>query len=287
MDMTDTAGSTGAERQGPADLTFWFGCNMTRHGEIVRLTMRLLEAVGITAEASGGPATCCGSPKEPSAAINAGMAARTVRDFNARATPQVATWCPSCHMNMQDFMAPATPTNFETLHITEVLHAKRDLLRPLLTHAVPTRVLLHQHTGFDGRVPVNRMVAELLALIPGVTVLVQPPLPGHMCFGFQSIPGALAKAQRETLEAMAAVRADTLCTIFHSCHREGVNLERTHPIQVKNWVHLLAEAAGWEHHDDYKAWRNGGAVPEAARQAAGDVVFEQLVAPELAKGPLA
>ena len=286
MDMTD-AGSAEGRGADAADLTFWFGCNMTRHGEIVRLTMRLLEAVGITAEASGGPATCCGSPKEPSAAINAGMAARTVQEFNSRATPQVATWCPSCHMNMQDFMAPATPTNFETLHITEVLHAKRDQLRPLLTHAVPARVLLHQHIGFDGRVPVNRMVADLLALIPGMTVLEQKLLPGHMCFGFQSIPGALEKAQRETLGAMAAVQADTLCTIFHSCHREGVNLERHNPIQVKNWVHLLAEAAGWDHHDDYKAWRNGGAVPETAQQAAGDAVFEKLVAPELAKAPLA
>ena len=32
---------------------------------------------------------------------------------------------------------------------------------------------------------------------------------------------------------------------------------------------------------------NGGAVPEAAQQAAGDSVFEKLVAPELAKAPLA
>ncbi len=271
----------------PTDLTFWFGCNMTRHGEIVRLTMRLLEAVGLHADASGGPTTCCGSPKEPNARINAGMASRTVETFNAAPARQVATWCPSCHMNMQDFMAPATPTNFETLHITEVLHAHREKLRPLLRHAVPGRVMLHQHAGFDGRVPVNRLVAELLGMIPGISLTTQPPLPGHMCFGFQSIPGALEKAQRETLAAMATQGADTLCTIFHSCHREGVNLERHNPIQVKNWVHLLAEAAGWEHHDDYKSWRNGGPVPEAAQMAAGDAVFYKLVAPELAKAPLA
>ncbi len=290
MDVKPAVGSAEgrmAQSRESADqsLTFWYGCNMTRHGEIIRLTLRLLEAVGVSAEATGGPATCCGSPKEPDARINAGMAARTVQNFNARNTT-VATWCPSCHMNMQDFMAPATPTNFETLHITEVLHAKREQLRPLLCHAVPARVMLHQHHGFDRRVPVNALVADLLSMIPGLTLSLQPPLPGHMCFGFQSIPGALAKAQRETLDAMAAQGADTLATIFHSCHREGVNLEQHHPIQVKNWVHLLAEAAGWDHVDDYKTWRNGTAVPEAAQAAAGAAVFEKLVAPELAKPSL-
>ncbi len=267
-------------------VTFWYGCNMTRHGEMVRLTMRLLEAVGVSADATGGTASCCGSPKEADARINGGMARRTVEAFNARASHQVATWCPSCHMNMQDFMAPATPTNFETLHITQLLHQHREALRPLLTRAVPARVMLHRHLGFDSRVPVNDCVAGLLAMIPGLTLTEQPPLPGHMCWSLGNVPGALARGQRETLAAMAAQGADTLCTIFHSCHREGVGLERHHPVTVKNWVHLLAEAAGWDYVDDYKTWRNGGEVPAAAQQAAGEVVFDRLVVPELRKAPL-
>lgn len=268
-------------------VTFWYGCNMTRHGDLVRLTMRLLEAVGVEADASGGTASCCGSPKEPDARISTGMGRRTVQEFNARGSSHVATWCPSCHMNMQDFMAPATPTNFETVHVTELLHQRRDLLRPLLVHAVPARVMLHRHIGFDQRVPVNALVADLLAMIPGITLTLEDPLPGHMCFGLQNIPGALAKAQRQTLAQMEAQGADTLCTIFHSCHREGVGLERNHPIQVKNWVHLLTEAAGWDYTDDYKAWRKGEPVSEAQQAAAGAEVFGTLVAPELAKPPLA
>ena len=49
------------------------------------------------------------------------MARRTVEAFNAAGRGQVVTWCPSCHMNMQDSMAPVTPTNFETVHVTEAL----------------------------------------------------------------------------------------------------------------------------------------------------------------------
>ena len=47
-------------------------------------------------------------------------------------------------MNMRDSMAPVTPTNFETVHVTEVLRARRDRLRPLLTRPVEARVLLHR-----------------------------------------------------------------------------------------------------------------------------------------------
>ena len=33
---------------------FWYGCNMTRHGELIRTSARLLEAVGVAAEPAGG-----------------------------------------------------------------------------------------------------------------------------------------------------------------------------------------------------------------------------------------
>jgi Fe-S oxidoreductase len=272
------------------EAVFWYGCNMTRHGEVIRTTARLLDAVGMDAAPSGGPASCCGSPKDASARINEGMAKRTIEKFNATGRGTVVTWCPSCHMNMQDSMAPVTPTNFETVHVSEVLHARRDRLRPLLRRTVPARVLLHAHLGFNGRVPVNGMVADVLRLIPGLELVEQPyRAPGHMCSALSGVPGALADAQRATLAAMAETGADTLCTIFHSCHRESVALER-HGVRVMNWIHLLAESAGWKAEDGYKAWRNAAdpraAVGEARIAAAGEVPFERLVAPELAKPPV-
>jgi Fe-S oxidoreductase len=271
------------------EAVFWYGCNMTRHGEVIRTTARLLEAVGMDAAPAGGPASCCGSPKDASARINEGMAKRTIEKFNATGRGTVVTWCPSCHMNMQDSMAPVTPTQFATVHVSEVLHARRDMLRPLLVRPVPARVLLHAHLGFNGRVPVNALVAEVLRLIPGLTLVEQPyRAPGHMCSALSGVPGALADAQRATLAAMAETGADTLCTIFHSCHRESVALER-HGVRVMNWIHLLAESAGWPAEDEYKAWRNAAdpraAIGEARIAAAGEVPFERLVAPELAKPP--
>ena len=267
-------------------VTFWYGCNMTRHGEIVRLVTRILEAVGVEAAPAGGPGYCCGSPQEANARIAAGMAARTVEKFNAAGRDTVVTWCPSCHMNMDDMMAPVTPTAFETQHITQLLSARTERLRPLLTHSVPARVLLHAHHGFDGRVPVNTDVPMLLGMIPGLTVCEHPPcIPGHMCSAIAPKPGELARAHRETLAAMDDAGADTLVTIFHSCHREAVSLERAAPIRVANWIHLLAEAMGLPYSDEYKQWRNAkdprASVGAKRIGAAGDAAFERLVEPEL------
>ncbi|HEY2619317.1 MAG TPA: heterodisulfide reductase-related iron-sulfur binding cluster [Acetobacteraceae bacterium] len=269
-----------------ASVTFWYGCNMARHGEIVRLVTHILEAVGVEAAPAGGPGYCCGSTQEANARIAAGMAARTVEKFNQAGRETVVTWCPSCHMNMDDLMAPVTETAFETQHITQLLVSRADRLRPLLTHHVPARVLLHAHHGFQGRVPVNTDVPMLLGMIPGLTMLDHPlRIPGHMCSAIAPVPGELARAHRETLTAMDAVGADTLATIFHSCHREAVALERGRTIRVANWIHLLAEAMGLPHTDEYKFWRNAedprAAIGAERIAAAGDVVFERLVEPEL------
>ena len=273
-----------------ASVTFWYGCNMSRHGEIVRLVTHILDAVGVSAAPAGGPGYCCGSPQEANARIAAGMAARTVEKFNAAGRDTVVTWCPSCHMNMDDLMAPVTEAAFETQHITQLLAARAERLRPLLAQPVGARVLLHAHYGFQGRVPVNTDVPMLLGMIPGLTMVDHKlRVPGHMCSAIAPKPGLLAQAHRETMAAMEESAADTLATIFHSCHREAVALERGRPIRVVNWIHLLAEAMGLPYTDEYKLWRNAEdprtAIGADRITASGDVAFAQLVEPELGRPP--
>ena len=106
-------------------------------------------------------------------------------------------------------------------------------------------------------------------------------------FGLASVPGALGDVQRTTLAAMRETGADTQVTIFHSCHREMIGLERDHGIRVVNWVHLLAEGMGVAYEDEYKAWRNSedplAAIGAERIAAAGEVAVRKLVAPELTR----
>ena len=273
----------------PDRITFWFGCNMLRHAELIRLSIILLEHVGYDVSAAGGPAYCCGTAHDhqPHGASN--MAARTVGRFNEAAQKQgrsmVVTWCPSCHMHMSDIMSPGNAAGFEIAHITELLAERAERLAPRLKVPVKRRVLLHRHLGFATHVPVNDRVAGLLTRIPGLQLIEGPAHPGHMCSALAAMPGALAKAARETWGAAVAGNCDTVSTIFHSCHRELTALEGRDNVVLRNWVQLVAEAMGIEASDAYRGWRTGGAPDIAAIEKIGDTLYHKLVEPELRKPP--
>jgi Fe-S oxidoreductase len=271
-------------------ITFWFGCNMLRHAEMIRQSIMLLERVGYDVNTVGGPAYCCGTAHDhqPHAASN--MASRTVSRFNDAAEQDgrgtVVTWCPSCHMHMSDIMAPGNTTQFEIAHITELLADRADRLVPLFKAAVRRRVLLHRHIGFATHVAVNDRVANVLSRIEGLELIDGPAHPGHMCSALATVPGALKAAAGETWSAALASRADTLCTIFHSCHRELLALDGRDGINVRNWVQLVAEAMGLEASDAYRDWRKGGAPDIAAIEKADQSRYASLIEPELRKAPI-
>jgi Fe-S oxidoreductase len=270
-------------------VTFWFGCNMLRHAEMIRLSIMLLERTGYDVSAAGGPAYCCGTSHDhqPHGASN--MAGRTVSRFNEAATKDgrgtVVTWCPSCHMHMSDIMAPGNRVAFDISHISELLVASIDRLAPLLTVPVPRRVLLHRHLGFSTHVPINDRVTDVLSRIPGLELIEGPAHPGHMCSGLATVPGALKAVISETWSAAITNRADTVCTIFHPCHREIAALDGRDNIRVRNWVQLVAEAMGIEASDAYVGWRNGGAPDIAAIERAEPARYQALIEPELRKEP--
>jgi Fe-S oxidoreductase len=266
-------------------ITFWFGCNMLRHAEMIRLSVLLLERAGYDVNAVGGPAHCCGTAHDHQPRGASNMAARTVGRFNEAAAVEgrgkVVTWCPSCHMHMTDIMAPGNAVAFDFAHITELLADRADRLAPLLSVPVRRRALLHRHLGFATHVAVNDRVTSLLARVPGLQLVDGPNHPGHMCSALGPVPGALARALNEMWAAAVAQQVDTVCTIFHSCHRELAAWDGRGGIRVRNWVQLVAEAMGIEASDAYVGWRNGGAPDIAAIERADVAKYQVLVETEL------
>ena len=72
----------------PEPITFWFGCNMLRHAEMIRLAIMLLERVGYDVSAAGGPGYCCGTTLDHQPHPASNMASRTVARFNQAAEKQ-------------------------------------------------------------------------------------------------------------------------------------------------------------------------------------------------------
>jgi Fe-S oxidoreductase len=273
-------------------VTFWYGCNVARHGDIIHGAIALLEAVGIEVTPAGGAGYCCGTSKDANLRAAEGMGKRTVEKFNAHGTGQVVSWCPSCYRHMNGFMGEYTQPQFTLSNFAQILHQHRDRLASRLTRRVERRVMLHRHFGFH-EVEVNPLVEDLLRLIPGLTLTESgTAAPGHMCSALSRVPAALTDVTRGLCDEAAARGADTVATVFHSCQRLLCALEGSEPFRVVNYVNLLTESMGLAFNDEYKDWKLAGsenAVTEkigAQRVAAmGETFFRESILPELLRPP--
>jgi Fe-S oxidoreductase len=273
-------------------VTFWYGCNVLRHGDIIHACLDILRAVGFDPAPVGGPDYCCGTVKDANQVAAGGMATRTVGRLNAKQRERVVAWCPSCHSHMSDFMDKANERQFGMTYLVELLHRHRDRLAPLLKNPVPMRVVLHKHVGFQEMAPVNRMVPELLRMVPGVEVLGHEyASPGYMCASFAAVPRAMDDIHRNTVAAARITGADAVVCIFHQCFRELVGLEAAGAVAVHNYIQILARSMGLPYEDEYKAWKKAGAeagklIGEKRIAAVGVGFYERAILPELKKRPV-
>ena len=272
-------------------ITFWYGCNVLRHGDIIHACIEILRLLGFDVQPAGGPDYCCGTAKDANQAAADGMARRTVTRFNDLGRDQVIAWCPSCHSHMSDFMSQAYPADFALGYFVDLLYEHRSALSALLQRPVPMRVLLHRHVGFNDRVQVDAKVTALLKLIPGIEVLEDAyAAPGYMCALLAAVPAAMEDMVRQTLASAKAQRADALVTAFHRCYRELCGLEAEGALAVFNYVQLLARSIGLDFADEYKDWKKSGrnaaaAIGEARLAQVGVQFFERAMLPELAQRP--
>jgi Fe-S oxidoreductase len=270
-------------------VTFWYGCNVLRHGDIIHTCMDVLRALGYDPLAAGGPDFCCGSTKDANAVAADGMAQRTVDRLNRRGADRVVAWCPSCHLQSAEFMEKAYEPKYDMQYFMELLYEERERLKPLLRHPVPMRVFVHRHIGFNDMVPVNDMAAEILSLIPGIEVVEDNYRgPGYMCAHLATVPAAMTRLVKETEARMRRGKADALVTLYHQCQRELVGLEAQGVTQVFNYMQLVARSMGLAYEDEYKAWKKAGAqaagaIDDARMQKIGIQFFDRAIVPELVK----
>lgn len=270
-------------------ITFWYGCNVLRHGDIIHTCLDVLRELGYEASPAGGPDFCCGSTKDANAIAADGMAQRTVERLGKRGNARVVAWCPSCHLQSAEFHEKGYEPKYDMQYFMELLYENRERLKPLLKHPVPMRVFVHRHVGFHDMVPVNDMAPALLSLIPGIEVVEDNWRgPGYMCAHLATVPAAMKRLVQETEMRMRRGKADALVTLYHQCQRELVDLEAQGVTQVFNYMQLIARSMGLPYEDEYKAWKKAGpeaarAIDEARMQKVGIQFFDRAMLPELLK----
>ncbi len=73
---------------------------------------------------------------------------------------------------------------------------------------------------------------------------------------------------RALAEGAVAAGADTIVTMYHSCHRALSGTEAVYPLRVVNFTDVIAEALGRGGHPDYyRLYKAGGSMDEAVAAA--------------------
>ncbi len=254
-----------------ADVLFYTGCNVLRTPHIVLNVMDILDALELDFDVVGGTAHCCGvyQFQEADLPTYERMGHRTFQRFGQSGASKVLTWCPTCTKNFDELEQAVKPASFDLGHVSEFLAANLDALKARFTRDQPKRrVVIHEHLGIGATLS---SIARLLEAVPNLELVELPQDSGfsYACGGqaakFKDREQAIHRA---LAEGAVAAGADTIVTMYHSCHRALAGAEAVYPLKVVNFTDVLAEALGRGGHPDYyRLYKKGGAMDEAVAAA--------------------
>jgi hypothetical protein len=161
------------------------------------------------------------------------------------------------------------PPAFDLGHVSEFLAANLDALRARFTPDQPKRrVVIHEHLGIGATL---QSIATLLKAVPNLELVELPQDSGfsYACGGQAAkFKGREQAIHRALAEGAVAAGADTVVTMYHSCHRALAGAEAVYPLKVVNFTDVIAEALGRGGHPDYyRLYKQGGAMDEAVAAA--------------------
>jgi heterodisulfide reductase subunit D len=248
------------KQPGHVPVVLYLGCNVLRTGHLVQtvqdMLTRVAEATGLTFEATGGPAYCCGivHHREGETEMAAQMSARTLSYFEQFSPERVVMWCPSCIYFYDEVVQAKTP--YRVQHVSEYLLEHRDVFGELAP--VPGKVTLHYHDDSPARLRERDAVRALLGSVPGLELLDPGCEPG---WGRSCTWPATESAQevwrsRAACQLQTAVNqsADTLATMYHGCQRLLCGYESDYPLTIEHYLTVFGRAAGVEYPDTYKRY---------------------------------
>jgi heterodisulfide reductase subunit D len=239
------------------DFVFYTGCNVLRTPHIALLALDIMDALGISYRAMGGPSHCCGvmQLRTGDVEMSGRMGTNSIEKMSHSKTGQVLSWCPSCQVQFTETTLPTLERQrgsrpFEMTPFIAFLRTRLDALKAACREPVALRVALHRHPGMPS---VVSAAIAILQAIPGVELvdLMQPAI------GLQSASlGVMAdhkrELQRAVLQAAGEAGIDALVTIYHSDHRELCAHEFDWPFRIVNLMELVGQSMGLHRHDRYK-----------------------------------
>ncbi|PZR86700.1 MAG: hypothetical protein DLM67_23455 [Candidatus Nephthysia bennettiae] len=248
-----------AKPEKSVDVVLYLGCNVLMTAHLAREVVRVFEALGVSFAAVGGPQFCCGIVHygHGDRGASTRLTQATVAKFESFGAKEVVMWCPSCNKHFDDVILRELQPNFTITHATAYLAARADRLP--FRHEVHRTVALHSHCGRQQQEADAAAGRTLLEAIPGlrVTGLVEDAELDYHCSNviIEKIGLERFHAIRHRLaEDAAAQGADSIATLYHSCHREWSDM-REPALDLRSYISLVSESLGISEIDRYQQYR--------------------------------
>jgi Fe-S oxidoreductase len=256
-----------------AEVLFYTGCNVLRTPHIVLNVMDILDGLGLDFDVVGGTAHCCGvyQFQEADLPTYERIGHRTFQRLGQSGAARVLTWCPTCTKNFDELEKDAEPPSFDLGHVSEFLAGNLDELKKRFLPDQPRRrVVIHEHLGIGATLS---SMHRLLSAVPNLELLTIEQDSGfsYACGGQAAkFKDREREIHRRLAEGAVAAGADTIVTMYHSCHRALSGAEAVYPsLKVVNFTDVIAEAMGRGGHPDYyRLYKAGGSMDEAVSAAA-------------------
>jgi Fe-S oxidoreductase len=239
------------------DFVFYTGCNVLRTPHIALLALDIMDTLGVTYQAMGGPSHCCGvmQLRTGDVEMSGRMGTNSIDKMSHSKSGQVLSWCPSCQVQFTETTLPAIERQrgarpFEMTPFIAFLGTRLDQLKAACRERVALRVALHRHPGMPS---VVSAAIAILQAIPGIELVdLKQPAIGLQSASLGVIADHKRQLQRAELQAASDAGVDALVTIYHSEHRELCAHERDWPFRIVNLMEVLGQSMGFQRHDRYK-----------------------------------
>jgi heterodisulfide reductase subunit D len=248
------------------DVVLFLGCSIRCHPEKSLVLIDLMEMMGEDYVAVRGGRLCCGNARYLLRKGDIAGADKASREFiaalHAFHPKKVAFTCGNC-LYMAEKVFPAfADIRFEPMHVTKLLAdglGRLKFKKPL--HA---RVTVHDSCNMGHKGGDVESVRKLIGAIPGVTLVeMAHNKENSLCCGTilrETRPKVGDALRQRVLDEAADTGADVLATLCTGCHRYFSSRQNSYPFEIKNYVNIVAEAAGLMYRDKLKEYLLAGSV---------------------------
>lgn len=245
-----------ATKVGRAKTVIYLGCNVLRTIHLAAQFVKLVQAISEDVAVLGGPAFCCGFPHAvlgENSKTGDRQGAQAINLFEQLSPEQVILWCPTCPRQFQKKSGEHWHNGkYDVVSAPEFL--ARNLSRfPQIYPGKPRIVALHQHRHDQEDLRNTAAVKQILSQLEGIRVIEEGELKGfsYHCATNAEHPSEPFMQALDASVAEISVTADTVVSVYHSCHRAVFKSAQRCGISCVNYVDLVAERVGFQTPDRY------------------------------------